>query len=480
MKKIGIFIGSEQKGFLTALAYQFEKMHNSKTTIFARDKYVVNVANKILPSDYEVEIVDCSNLSIKVDTDLVFKEAKRIEKMYGIKLSILLSDDRALGQGYLSNVQKIPDIKRAHWSHRKKIEIFVNDFLQKENMLNKLDIVIQMFPNKIVTAICKKHNIHFLSFTSIKFGDRMFWSDNDFLSGSLYVERLKKYLYDSKDKSIVEYHIDKDGDNFNKSAKYSYNVAIKSAIEIIINDSKKFIRRNNKKDSYHYLGWVPSVFRRISNYNYVKSKSVVLNDLTSYKIVFFTLHLEPEVALQYFSPEFSNSMEAITWISKSLPVNYILVVKEQVASYGVRSRWYYRQLIKIPNVVLSHPDVHSWDWIEASSMIGTITGTVGQEAIHFEKPVLSFGKHQVINYLPTVYYVSNYFETNAAIEEIINKPPTKALYKKSRIAFSNAQVDSSIDMPKYKSTFRLTKLETKMASEAIKHLFSEYPGSLIE
>jgi len=474
MKKIGIFVGSEQKGFLIALAYQFEKLHGFKVTIFARDKYVVILANRILPNDNTINIVDCSKLVVQIDSGSFFKKAERIENMYKIKLSMLLSDDRALGQGYLSNVQKVPDIKRASWTHNRKIGKLVGDFLQKENILNGLNIIVQVYPNKIITTICKKYNMHSFSFSQIKFGDRMFWSDDDYLTGNSYIRRLKKYLLDDEKKPALEYCIDEAGNKFNKSAEYSYKIATKSAIEIIINDSKKLIRGNNKKDSYHYLGWLPSVFRRVSNYNYVRSNSTVPDELSSYHIVFFTLHLEPEVALQYFSPEFSNSMEAIIWISKSLPVNYILVVKEQVASYGVRSRWYYEQLIKIPNVVLSHPDVNSWDWIKASNLVATITGTVGQEAIHFNKPVLSFGKHQIINYLPTVYYVSNFIETNEAIEDILYNPKDKEVYQKSKNAFSNAQVDSSIDMPKYKDTYRSSELENTMASEAIENLLSEY------
>ena len=478
MKKIGIFIASEQKGFFIAVAYQLEKLYGLTVTIFARDKYVTNLAKKILPSDSLVKIIDLSMLLDKVEPSLVIKEAERIENRYQVKLSMLLSADRALGQGYLSNVQKVPDIKRASWPHRRKIRGIVEDFIQKEGILEGLDSVLQLYPNKVVSKICKNNNTHFFSFTYIKFGDRMFWSDDDFITGSLYIKKLQENLKSTKKKPVLNYCIDKAGDEINKSAKYSYKLAIKTAFKIILNDSKKIIRGNNKKYSYHYLGWLPSVFRRVSNYNYVKNNSITINDLTSYKIVFFTLHLEPEVALQSFSPEFSNSMEAITWISKSLPVNYILVVKEQVASYGVRSRWYYRQLMKIPNVVLSHPDVHSWDWIKASSIIATITGTIGQEAIHFERPVLSFGKHQIINHLPTVYYVSNYIETALAIDKIINISTTKELYEKSKSAFSNAQFDSSISMPKFKNTYRSNKFEETMALEAIENLVSEYPEIL--
>jgi hypothetical protein len=474
VRKVGIFIASQQKGFLIALAYQFEKSYGFTVTIIARDKYVVSLANKILPKDHKINILDYSKIS--VDTSLVFEEAKRIESTYGIKLSMLISEDRALGQGYLSNVQKVPDIKRASWSYKRKIEYFINDFIKKEIVLSELNMIIQIWPNKIATTICKKNELHAFSFVPIKFGNRRFWSDNDYISGSRYVNRIEKYLKNFENKEIVQLEKNKWSDKVNKSARYSYTKAARTAFKIIINDSKNFIRRMNKKDSYHYLGWLPSVFRTVSNYNYVKNHSVLPKDLLENKIVLFNLHLEPEVALQYFSPEFSNSMEAIIWISKSLPVNYIIVVKEQSLPYGIRSRWYYEQLIKIPNVVLSHPDVDSWKWIQASDIVATITGTVGQEAVNFEKPVLSFGKHQIINRLPTVYYASNYTETNKALEEIINKPPLKDIYKKSRIVLSNAQIDSSVDMPDYSSSSKSTELKTSMALKAINNLYTEYPS----
>jgi len=188
--------------------------------------------------------------------------------------------------------------------------------------------------------------------------------------------------------------------------------------------------------------------------------------------------MEPEVALQYFSPEFSNSMEAITWISKSLPAGYLLVVKEQVNSYGVRSKWYYKQLLKMPNVMLSNPNVHSWDWIKYSDIVATITGSVGQEAIHFEKPVLSFGKHQIINYLPTVRYVSNYNEVNMAVNDFIGNVYSQSDFVRAKNTFANSQFESSVDMPRYKYTLKSENLEQDMAKDALSNLFSEYPELL--
>ena len=477
MDKIGVYVATEQKGFLIALAYQFEKKFNFKVTIIASDKYVYRLAKKILPSDSEIVVINYNKLLVDMENFAsIFQEAKRIEDDYGVKLSMLMSEDRALGQGYLSNVQKVPGIKRAWWSHEKKTREIVIDIVKKEKLFKQFNIAIQIWPNKISTMIYQKFDIAYFSLIPIKFGDRVFWSDNEFITGSRYIDRLNKYKVICDNKDTIEYEINRRTEKINKSAKYTYIAAVNKAIKIIINDSKNFIRGINKKDSYYYLGWLPSVFRSVHNYNYVKKNSVTFDNLSEYKVIFLTLHMEPEVALQSLSPEFNNSMEIITWISKSLPVNYIIVVKEQANSYAVRSKWYYKQLIKMPNVVLSHPDLHSWKWIKFSDIVATITGTVGQEAVHFEKPVISFGRHQVINHLPTVYYASNYSETNKVINRIIQNPPSKNDYSKSRVALSNAQLESSIDIPEYKNTFKSVNLETSMASKALSHLVSEYPN----
>ena len=133
---------------------------------------------------------------------------------------------------------------------------------------------------------------------------------------------------------------------------------------------------------------------------------------------------------------------------------------------------------KIPNVVLAHPDTDSWKWIELSEIVATITGTVGQEAVHFEKPVISFGKHQIINHLPTVFFVSNYFETEISVNKIIKKPLSKVDYHQSRVALLHAQLESSIDIPEYKDAFKSVKLEASMAVKALHNMSNEYPELL--
>ena len=314
------------------------------------------------------------------------------------------------------------------------------------------------------------------SLTSIKYGDRFFWSDDNFITSKKYIDRIKKNISLKKcTNTNTSYQIDCDGEKVNLDARYTISNAIKIFFKIFYNDTKNLIRGVRKKDSYHYLGWAPSLFRSIANYRYVKSNSVFPSDINkNYRVCFFTLHLEPEVALMNFSPEFNNSFEAISWISKSLPADTLLVVKEQVHSFGVRSLWYYSQLNKISNVVLANPESHSWDWIKRASIVSTISGTVGVEAVHFNKPVVSFGMHQIINHLPTVHYVSNFTETKEAVSNFLDSDISEEEYNASRISLEKAQLDSSFELAEYKYSHKRNQLEMKMAEVALRNLFIEY------
>ncbi len=192
-------------------------------------------------------------------------------------------------------------------------------------------------------------------------------------------------------------------------------------------------------------------------------------------MVYVPLHLEPEVALLSVSPEFNNSMEMVAWISKSVPADTILVVKEQPFSYGIRSKRYYDNLRRIGNVVLANPDVHSWDWIRAARVVATISGTAGIESVYFHKPVLSFGKHQVINYLPTVRYANSYESTRQHIKELMDLDPGSKVFETSREALYRAQMETSFELPGFEHTYRIREPQLELARIAVDHLYSQYP-----
>lgn len=108
------------------------------------------------------------------------------------------------------------------------------------------------------------------------------------------------------------------------------------------------------------------------------------------KFVFYALHNEPDISLLLLSPFIDNQSYVIEKISRSLPVGYKLYVKEHPIMVGYRPRSYYKELKKIPNVRLISPIVPSFDLIQKSELVTTISGNVGLEAIFLKKPVVAF------------------------------------------------------------------------------------------
>ena len=171
------------------------------------------------------------------------------------------------------------------------------------------------------------------------------------------------------------------------------------------------------------------------------------------------------------SPEFNNTLEMITWVSKNLPADYSIVIKEQPWAYGTRSFWFYNRLKEMPNVYLAHPKIHPWDWIKKSFCVSTITGSSGYEAVNFKIPVLSFGKHQIINFLPTVKYCNSFNDVKKNLDLLLKEyPSSKKLLQSKKILISSIY-KSSFRLPEFIYTYKDTELENSSAYKAFKYLF---------
>lgn len=108
--------------------------------------------------------------------------------------------------------------------------------------------------------------------------------------------------------------------------------------------------------------------------------------------IYFPLHQEPERVLLIASPFYTNQIETVRHIAKSLPSGYKLCVKEHSTQSirGWREISFYKQILEIPNVDLLHPSVSSDDVMKKCSLVITVGGTSGLEAAFFQKPSIIF------------------------------------------------------------------------------------------
>ena len=385
----------------------------------------------------------------------ILKLAKVYEKKYNFNISYYISQDRGLGRGYLINADNYPFIKRSEWNYYKKIKHFMRDFLYYEKILNetKPKIILSIAPLPLLYLICKKKKIKYFSLSYSKLGERFFWSDNEFGTLNILKTTIRKNLKDkinTKNPSNIFKIIKKNTATFAHSVnKYSYKANFKNFIKYTVLFIVRKFRGLNKKDSYTYFSWILRYYRIPKAFNYIKNNSILNIKNIKQKYIYIPMHLEPEMALQNFSPEFTNTFEMITLISKNLPAQYFIVIKEHPEMYGIRSISYYQKLKQIPNLMFADPNFSSIDLIKNSFAVATITGTAGFEAVFLKKQVLSFGNHQIINDLPTVHYCTNYFDTKNNIKKLFQKN------KKINYQLSQSSLYHSI----YKYSFELKDID---------------------
>lgn len=151
------------------------------------------------------------------------------------------------------------------------------------------------------------------------------------------------------------------------------------------------------------------------------------------KYLFFALHLQPESTTLPGGGDFENQLLAIYLLSKHLPPNIVLYVKEHPAYWMQKGRMesikesrstdFYRRIVALPNVKLISHTTESSILIEKCLGVVTVTGTVGFEAIFKGKPVIAFGSVFYEDY-PGVFRVKTAEDCTKAINEILrNKYP---------------------------------------------------------
>ncbi len=205
------------------------------------------------------------------------------------------------------------------------------------------------------------------------------------------------------------------------------------------------------------------------------SRVVQLSALTGQRFVYFPLHAEPEAALQGMSPEYFYQLSCIAALARDLPAGVLLAVKDTYAAVGVRPDNFYDQIQDFKNVVLLDTMGLGLDVIREAALVATITGTAGFEAAVMGKPVVSFGRHNIYNFLPHVRVITDESDLKLALAELLDEKFDRAAAQKSGGRFITAVVQESFDL----GSFDLRRRE-KIAPEAVDVACRALIGSLKE
>jgi len=109
------------------------------------------------------------------------------------------------------------------------------------------------------------------------------------------------------------------------------------------------------------------------------------------RYILYPLHFQPESTTLIHGKWYVDQASLIENISKSTPITHKIYVKEHPNGYGNRSLQFYKRIKRLQNVRLISPHENTFNLIRGCSLVATITGTTGWEALLFQKPVITFG-----------------------------------------------------------------------------------------
>jgi hypothetical protein len=134
---------------------------------------------------------------------------------------------------------------------------------------------------------------------------------------------------------------------------------------------------------------------RIEKFNFLLKRYFdVMPDLVNLptKFILYAMQYTPESSINGISPYYVDQFRAIDQLLMSVPNGCWLLVKEHPGMIGQRPAKFYQTLRKRAGVMLVHPGADSHALVAKSSLVATVTGSIGLECFFLNKPCLMFGR----------------------------------------------------------------------------------------
>ena len=338
--------------------------------------------------------------------------------------------------------------------------------------------------NTLFSDLCKARKIPVLMLGGSRFGGRdLISSEVDTLDGDIKpsyggtkenktLDELREYLY--------KFDSTKALNKFKEGAHFSPFAKAKKFFKLVFIFGRKdyqnhYLRRG--MSSFNILKTLPILYLKRRNANNFANKNFKRNLNDELPFVYYPLHSDPERALLIAAPFYTNQIEIITSIAKSIPVGYKLFVKDHpiIAIKGGRKSSFYKEIMKLPNVQLIHPSVKQEEILKKASLVITISGTAGLEAAFYGKPSIIF-THTLFSSLPSVYELKNIEELPSAIRTSLDRKVNPSDLQQF-IEFIN---NNSFELERHlwAIDIRIRFHQKKIPESAMKAFMDEYDSQL--
>lgn len=274
----------------------------------------------------------------------------------------------------------------------------------------------------LFSEICRKNNIRVIMINISKFGGGSYLSEKIHTLDNLHT--LDNVKPKGRDLPALQAALKKSSlstslTNYTRETRNSKFALFKAAFQLLFVSDNQNIRTH-----YSYYGRTKFrvLLHEISYMLKAKFRSRYLDKHCIYniednKFIYLPLHQEPERSLLLDAPFYTNQIETIRNVAKSIPIDFTLYVKEhpvQGKTRGWRSISEYKAIMGIPNVKMIHPSVLSDELIKKSSLVISPGGTASFEAAFYGKPSIMFADlgHSI---LPSIFKIKSFDDLHQTI-----------------------------------------------------------------
>lgn len=374
------------------LAYFIQKNSSHELSV------IFDVTERLKPFFETQQLVDFKNKwfyhdYIKFDKEPDLDYLEKFEKKYDINLWNIALNERIFykyNENYKFQRNEILSILESECKLFEKILADV-----KPNFLVTLDFGLHH--SNLLTRICQKEGIKILSISVSKFSNRCYLSE---FTDTIMKESITdndEMSFEELQNLLSQNNLSKSLDNVYSTIRKSKFTKISAGLPLLLGKNKNihthfayYGRTKSKLVSSEIKNFIRTWYR--GNFLSKNTQKAIKNE----KYIYLPLHQEPERSLLIDAPFYTNQIELIRHVAKSIPINYLLYVKEhptQGKARGWRSVSDYKQILEIPNVKLIDPLVSSVDLIKNSDLVITVSGTASFEALIYDKPSIMFANY---------------------------------------------------------------------------------------
>ena len=366
------------------------------------------------------------------NTDIVMSGLIRVKRKHG-QMRDLIKEDRFSGKSDVTNADLAANepafvaidhlqrrTKQFTWRYHtlesacdsKHYYHIVFDLLQNLLAKERINLVLffnfpHLFYDTLIYQIAKANGIRTLIFSSSPFPNRFF--------SLAEIEDEGFFPLTRNEDSIVPYPIDPDDDpswDYMKGieqfrgefGKLSWRGISRLFLSLVAVERKKLLDvifiaktiRRMRAVAVALPKWRYPFHRHFhsSHLDFYERILLYENLETDFdrKFVYFPLHFQPEMTTSTLGGCFSDQILAIEHLSRILPDDIWIYVKENPKQTGaMRGPQFFDRLDRIPNLKILPSYANTFELIDKSEFVATVTGTVGWEAIRKGKNVLVFG-----------------------------------------------------------------------------------------